>query len=102
MANTLSTRIDQDFLASIPRDRIAFDTQRLLDPMRNDRGENILAAGAVAFAVLVERYGGSPEGLYEYGKRVLHHQEQFHKKGNDQLEALRDFAALRISRNPTI
>lgn len=102
MANTLSTRIDQDVLHSIPRDLTARNAQLLLDPMRNDRGEHILAAGAVVFAALVERYGGSPEGLYEYGKRVLHHQEQFHKKGNDQLEAMRDFLALRIHQNPAI
>ncbi|CAE7866145.1 unnamed protein product, partial [Symbiodinium necroappetens] len=91
MPNSLSTRLDQDFLNLIPRDVIAAHTQRLLDPLRNERGEHLVAATAVLFATMVERYGGSPEGLYEFGKKVLHHQEDFHKKGNDQLEALRDF-----------
>lgn len=102
MANSLASRLDYDALTSLPRDQIASDAQLLLDPLKGMRGERLVAAGAVAFAVLVERYAGSPEGLYEYGKRVLHQQEQFHKKGNDQLEALRDFAALRISNNPAI
>lgn len=102
MSNSLSTRLDQDFLNLIPRDVIASHSQRLIDPLRNERGEHLVAATAVLFAIMVERYGGSPEGLYEFGKRVLHHDEQFHKKGNDQLEALRDFAALRISTNPAI
>ena len=102
MSNSLSNRLDHDFLTSIPRDVIAKDVQALLDPLGNSRGENILAATAVLFAVMVERYGGSPEGLFQFGKRVLFHDEAFHKKGNDQLEAIRDFAALRVSANPAI
>jgi len=102
MANTLSTRIDHDFLNLLPRDQIARDTSNLLDALKNERGERLVAACAVAFAIVIERYSGSPEGLYEYGKRVLRAEQEFHKKGNDELEALRDFASLRIHQNPAI
>lgn len=96
MANSLSTRLDVDTLTSLPRDRVAGLTQAILDPIQANRGEEILAASAVLFAIMVERYGGSPQGLYDYGRRILGTDEPFHKKGNDQLEALRDFAALRV------
>lgn len=102
MANTLSTRIDQDFLYSLPRDQIIRDASSLLEPLKNERGEQLVAATAVLFAIMAERYSGSAEGLYEFGKRVLRTREAHHTKGYDETEALRDFAALRISQNPTI
>ena len=96
MSNSLSTRIDRDALNSLKRDKIAPLTSAILDPIASHSGEELLAASATLFAVMVERYGGSPQDLYEYGRRVLGADEPFHKKGNDQLEALRDFAALRV------
>lgn len=102
MANSLSTRLDPDALTSLPRDRVAALTQAILNPISSHKGHELMAATAVLFAVMVERYGGRPEGLYEYGRRVLGSDEPFHKKGNDQLEALRDFAAMRVNNNPTI
>jgi hypothetical protein len=102
VANSLSTRIDRDVLNSLPRDRIAGMTQAILDPISSEKGEELLAASATLFAVMVERYESSPQDLYLYGKRVLGAEEDFHKKGNDQLEALRDFAALRVRGEPII
>lgn len=96
MANSLATRLDVDTLTSLPRDRVASLTQAILDPIQAHKGEELLASSAVLFAIMVERYGGSPQGLYDYGVRILGADEPFHKKGNDQLEALRDFAALRV------
>lgn len=102
MANSLSTRLDHDILTSLSRDQIARDTSNLLEPLKNFKGERMVAATAVLFAIMVERYSGSPEGLYEFGKKVLRTEAAFHKKGNDEMEALRDFASLRIHQNPAI
>jgi len=102
MSNSLSTRLDHDHLTSIPRDVIARDASLLLDPLKDLSGERQMAAIAVDFYIATERYGGNPQALYEMGRRVVQDQEQFHKKGNDQLEALRDFAALRMRPNPII
>ena len=96
MPNELSTRIDQDRLNLLKRDRIAALTQAVLDPISSHPGEELLAASATLFAVMCERYSASPQDLHEYGRRVLGADEPFHKQGNDQLEALRDFAALRV------
>ena len=102
MLNHMSNRLDQDFLNLLPRDTIARDTSNLLEPLKNERGERLVAAAAVLFAIMVERYSGSPEGLYEFGKKVLRHDNAFHKKGNDEMESLRDFVSLRANRNPAI
>lgn len=102
MANSLSTRLDRDKLFLLPRDAVAQDAQLVLEPLKNFSGERLVASTAVAFAVVCERAGMTPQELHAYGKRILHGDQAFHKKGNDTLEALRDFAALRMRNNPII
>jgi hypothetical protein len=102
VANTLSSRIDTDVLALMSRDTVAFDAHQLFDALRNHKGEQIVAAVAVAFAVVAERYGGTPEGLHDYGRRILFAENAFHDKANVQLEALRDYASLRMNSNPKV
>lgn len=102
MTNSHTSRIDHDIFNMLPRDTIARDASNMLDPLKNHKGERMVAATAVLFALMAERYRGSPEALFEYGKRLLRQPEDFHKKANDEMEALRDFALLRISETPSI
>lgn len=101
-ANTLSTRIDQDKLSLISRDQVAYDAHLMLDSLRNLKGERQVAAIATLFAVVIERYSGSPQDLYSFGRKILGADEPFHDKANVQLEALRDFAALNMHSSPRI
>jgi len=97
-----SRRVDRDALNMLPRDTVATDASRLIDPLKNEKGERLLAATAVAFAIMCERTSMSPQDMWLYGRRVLGADEPFHRQGNTQVEALRDFAGLRINSNPII
>lgn len=101
MSNELSTRIDRDRLHMVSRDDAATVAHALLNGARNDRGEHLSAGTAVLFAVMVERTQMDPQELYRLGRRILHEPSPHHRKGNAQLEALRDFAGLRV-RNEAI
>lgn len=98
--NSLSSRLDQDRLALLPRDTIAVDTHAVLDRLAHLRPENQVAAVATLFAAICERYSGSPQDLHHFGRRILGADEPFHHKGNVQIEALRDFAHLKINSSP--
>jgi len=57
MPNELSTRIDRDKLHMISRDQVAHVAHALLHGGHNERGEMLVAATAVLFAVICERGG---------------------------------------------
>lgn len=99
-ANTLSTRLDQDALSLMSRDTVAFDVHGVLDRLSHLRPENQVAAVATLFAAVCERYSGSPQDLHQFGRRVLGADQPFHQKANVQMEALRDFAALKLANDP--
>lgn len=101
-ANTHSQQIDQDTLMSLSKDTVVVRASALLDPIQNERGEEILAGTAVAFYLMCERYSASPQDLYEYGRRVVASPNPHHKKGNDLLESLRDFLAQRVRKDSII
>lgn len=102
MATELSTRIDPTQLHMVSRDRVAGAVHALLHGAHSDKGEVILAASAVLFVVMAERYGLNAEDLYHLGRKVLYADEPHHDKANVQLEALRDFATLRVRQNALI
>lgn len=99
---SLSHRLDEDRLSLLPRETIATDAFTLLSTLRNHRGEELVAATAVLFAAVAERYGKSPHDLYQMGVKVLGLNEPFHDKTNQQIEAMRDYALLRINTRPAI
>lgn len=102
MANSLSTRIDRDKFHMIPRDQVAHVAHGLLHGGHNETGEMIAAATAVLFAAIAERTQMDPEELFRVGRKILHSPEAHHRKGNVHLEALRDFAGLRIRNDPIV
>lgn len=97
---SLSDRMDRDKINSANRDKAAANAHAMLDPVNNQGGEDIIAAGAVLFAVLSARSGLSAQELHSMGSRILK-AERFHDKANVQLEALQDFAGLR-ARNEAV
>ena len=99
---SLSHRIDGDTLSLLPRDTIAADTLLLLDALRNHKGERLVAATAVLFATVAERFDRSPQDLYLMGQKMLGTSEPFHDKGNQRMETLRDYATLKVNRVPAI
>lgn len=99
---SLSHRLDGDKLSMLSRDRIATDAFALLSTLRNHKGEELVAATSVLFAAVAERFGRSPQDLYLFGAKVLGLNEPFHDKANQQVEAMRDYALLRINQKPAI
>lgn len=102
MGNPLSSRIDRTQLHMVSRDVTASMAHSMLFPVNNEKGELVAAGAALLFAVIAERTGMEPEDLFRLGQRILMDPSQHHTKTNASLEALRDFAGLRINVNPTI
>jgi hypothetical protein len=63
--------------------------------MQDERPEEIVVGAAMLFAALAQRTGLDPEEMYRQGIRMLR-PEPGDQRTNEQLEALRDFAGLRI------
>ncbi|WP_266031188.1 hypothetical protein [Brucella intermedia] len=102
MANALSSRIDPTQLHMVSRDRAASVAHSLLNGANHERPELITAGTAILFAVMAERTGMEPEELFRLGNRILREPSPHHTKSNVQLEALRDFAGLRVRNEPII
>ncbi|MCC5780562.1 hypothetical protein H7H48_15985 [Nitratireductor sp. B36] len=102
MANELSTRIDRTQLHMVSRDRVAHVAHALLNGANHEKGELLAAGTAVLFAVMSERTGMNAEELYRLGHRILHADTPHHVKSNVQMEALRDFAGLRVREHAII
>jgi hypothetical protein len=102
MANTLSSRVDATQLHMVSRADAATVAHELLHGGSHHKPELLAAGGAVLFAVIAERSGMDPHDLFLLGNRILHASEPHHFKQNVQMEALRDFAGLRLRNNPII
>ncbi|NKW09116.1 hypothetical protein HGG76_02405 [Ochrobactrum tritici] len=101
LSNELSTRVDPTQLHMVSRDRVANVAHALLNGANHERAPEILAGVAVLFAVMAERSAVDPEELYHLGRRILFAPAPHHHKPNVQMEALRDFAGLRV-RNQSV
>lgn len=102
MANELSTRIDRDKLFMVSRDAASHVAHALLHGGHNERGEMLAAAAAILFAAVCERVQMAPDELLRVGQKILHADQAFHREGNVHLEALRDFAGLRLRNRPIV
>lgn len=102
MANELSSRIDRDKLFMMPRDQVAHIAHALLNGGKEQSGEMLAVSTAVLFAVISERTQMDPEELFRVGRKVLFDPQPHHTKGSVHLEALRDFAGLRIRNQPIV
>lgn len=102
MTGTLSSRLDPTQLRMVSRDRVASVVHALLHGANHERPPELTAGVAVLFAAVAERSAMDPEELYRLGRRILHAHDPHHDKPNIQLEALRDFAGLRVRNEPII
>lgn len=102
MANTLSSRLDTTQLQMVSRDRVAAVAHALLHGANHERPPELTAGAAVLFAAMAERVGMDPEELYHLGRRILFAADRHHDKPNVQMEALRDFAGLRVRNEPIV
>lgn len=100
--NSLSSRIDPTQLHMVSRDTVANAAHALLHGGSHEKGEVVVAAAAVLFAVMAERAAMDPQDLYRLGHRILTAPSDFHIKPNVQMEALRDYAGLHIRDQPVI
>lgn len=102
MGNPLSSRIDRTQLHMVSRDDVARVAHSLLYPANHERGPLLAAGMALLFAAVSERTGMDPQELYLLGRRILREPYPNHFQSNVQMDALRDFAGLRINVNPSI
>lgn len=84
-----------------PRDDAASAAFQALDGLQRFTPEEQLAGAALLFSALRTRCGLDPFDLSQLGDRLLA-PEAFHDKANWQLEALRDYAGLRIAGDPNV
>lgn len=102
MANNLSSRIDRDKLLMVSRDRVASTAHSLLNGANHEQPAELTAGTAILFFVIAERAGMEPEELYHLGRKLVTDPSPHHVKPNVQMEALRDFAGLRVRNTPVI
>jgi hypothetical protein len=67
-----------------------------LDPIQAELPEAMVMGSAVLFAAMVHRCMLDPHALYQMGLKVLQADMLGHKKTNDSLRSLQDFAGLRV------
>lgn len=91
-------KIDMDQLNSTSRDEAAFVAFAALNAIQEDRPHKQVFAVALLFAAFCERLNLSPREMHTKAEMMLR-EEDFHHKANSQLQALREFAGIRLS-NP--
>lgn len=87
---------DYHRMTLMPRLDAADSAHRVLDVLQKRPPEEIVLGTAVLFAALCKRLRLSPSDIHNAGMRVLE-AEPFHKRANDSLQSLQDFAGLRIA-----
>ncbi len=88
-------KIDVDQLYSVARDKAAVVANEALFPIQDEHLPQQIVGVATLFAAFCNRVGLDPQQVHGIGMRVLRH-EDFHHKGNVQIETLRDFAGIKI------
>ena len=86
--------LNKDKLYMLPRDRAAVVAHETLDPINSRPAHEQLAGVALLFAVLCSRFNVDPEDMHTFAKRLLDEDQQFHRKGNAQMDALIAYANL--------
>lgn len=92
-------KIDEDQLNSTSRDEAARVAFLALNAIQEERPHKQVVAVALLFAAYCERLNLSAREMHDKAERVLR-SEDFHHKANCQIEALRDFAGIRLT-NPS-
>lgn len=98
----LSSRIDRDKLNMLSRDRAAECGFLFLDKAGEMKPEEIVMGAAIAFAAVASRYSQSASELHDLGLKLLTAPHPHHKGGNALLDALQDYAKLRVRNDPKL
>lgn len=91
---------DRDQFLLLPRDRAATAAQQAMTALHLLPAHEQMAAISLLFAVYTRWFHLDPEETYHYGRK-LQRPEQFHRKGNAQVEALEALAGLHEKGNFT-
>jgi hypothetical protein len=86
---------DYHTMTQLPRLKAVDSAHRALDGVQRDTPEEMMLGVAVLFAALCQRCQVSPHEMHQMGLRVIAY-SPFDKTANRSLEALRDFAGLRV------
>lgn len=90
-----SRPFDYHTMTSLDRQLAADAAHLALDGIQQKTPEEIMLGVAVLFAALTHRCQLDANDLYLMGRRVLV-SEDFHRRANDSLQSLQDFAGIRI------
>jgi len=88
--------LNRDALFTLSRETAAEVAHEALFPVQSRRPHEMVAGVAVLFAAICTRCGLDPQEVHTLGSRMLR-PEKFHKKANDSLQSLRDFAGIHIA-----
>lgn len=95
MVQPVARPFDYHRMTLLPRIKAADAAHAALDPLQQLSPEEMVMGSALLFATLTKRCGLDAGELYAMATRVLA-AEPFHKRANDSLQSLQDFAGLRI------
>ena len=92
--------LNADALNSASRDDIARLAFGALTPIQEQQPHLQVFAVALLFAAYCNRLSLDPQEMHHKAMRMMRDQE-FHHKANVQLDAMRDFAGIHLTKPPT-
>lgn len=95
MSIPASRPFDYHTMTMLPRQVAADAAHAALDGVQQRSPEEIVLGVALLFAAISRRVGVDPAQVYAMATRVLDH-EPHHRRANDSLQSLQDFAGIRI------
>lgn len=93
--------LDPFALGMVPRQTAADTAHTALSAIAGERPEALVMGASVLFAALCLRCGLEPEEMFGRGRQVLMSPQDYHKRQNDSLQSLQDFAAVVVAGRET-
>lgn len=90
-----SRPFDFHTMTQLPRQLAADAAHAALDGVQQRSPEEMVLGVALLFAAIAKRVGVDPAETYAMATRVLDY-EPHHRRANDSLQSLQDFAGIRI------
>lgn len=83
-------------LGMVNRDHAARIAMKALDRVQTYDPVGMVMGSALLFAAMCERCGLDAGETYRMAQRILNNDEAFHQRANIQVQALKDFAGIRV------
>ena len=96
-----SRPLNKDILSMVHRTQSAHAAHAALDPLQNLQPEVMVMGAALLFAAIARRCQLDPADLHTMALKVLQAQPG-HRRDNDSLQSLQDFAGIRILGEQTV